>query len=727
MPAINSELGMMNVMVDPSGLRGNEMNLVKEQEYLAGNMDDLRKSELLVDNLDSINHFYTHDSLLDDKLQHKLSVNVGEAEPLALTIHNDMSQKLPQKQPNVMINSYDKKLNHPNMQPGVSNVFNNFNEYMSVSLLNLDDENVASGMYNTRPSEGMVSMTDSCMRSFINHEPVEKCSIDDLLTTKVEDLMDDKKDHNAAPPKYQNILLPIKLDTCNPEKSSETRTDGIDNDLEFPDLMTDANQAASVFDKSDKAVKSILDEPEHVYENVYIGTDIPKTQEVFNPLNKPRKIDPEIEHTYENVNFGTQNISSAPHDKDGVYECIYISNRENLPETNTELEIAAKKIADHLSLKESDSQNVCPIPSASASTSTSTKPVIQNVQLDGVQVSEAKPVIGFTKIDDMSEEELSKYLAALEAEERANERASAVYENIPVDNTVENFKTKPLPIQQDDEDANEAPIFEAVTIGELPQVPHQDLQEKAKKFPVIDYNIGSTSGETSREFSCPKKPEATRISTRVENDESKVKKSKKTNEKVRKSSDNTEPTSQASSQAEQVKVSKEQDKENGNYVSANESDDKQNKLDTETLVAEENKSLNGTESTTSEQLDNTDNKYVQNNEQNINITLDDNTLANTRTPVRNTETISRFSVTRNVDVNDKLGGRSRPSQSQSHSIVKHTENNSELAESSDDDPNRPSRPQTLDVVSTVNMSDNSSAGIFKQASTYWKKEKNFLF
>ncbi|OXU21599.1 hypothetical protein TSAR_014260 [Trichomalopsis sarcophagae] len=735
MPAVNSELGMMNMMVDPSGLKGNEMNLMKEQEYLAaGNMDNLRKSELLVDNLDSINHFYTHDSLLDDKLQHKLNVNVGEAEPSALTIHNDISQKLPQKQPNdhVLINSYEKKLNQSHMQLGVGNVFNNFNEYMSapsVSLLSLDDENVASNMYNTIPCEGMVNMTDSCMSSFVKHE---KCSIDDLLTTEVQDMMDDKKDHNAAPPKYQNILLPIKLDTCN--KSSETKTDGIEPDLEFPDLMTDTNQAVSAgFDKPDKVVKSILDEPEHVYENVYIGTDIPKTQQVFNnPLNKQRKVDPEIEHTYENVSFGTQSISSVPQDKDGVYECIYISNRDNLPETNTELEIAAKKMADHLNLKESESQNVCPIPSAA---STNIKPVFQNVQLDSVQVPEPKSVIGFTEIDDMSEEELSKYLADLEAEERANERAAAVYENIAVDNNRENLKTSSLPIQQqDDEDANEAPIFEAVTIGELPQVPQQDLAEKAKKFPVIDYNIGtsssSSSGEISNEFSCPKKPETAKISLNQvkADDESKVKKSKKTNEKVRKSSDNTEPTSQASSQSEQMSNNEdkdtEKDEENGNYVTTNESDDKQNNLDAKTLaLAEENKNFNCTESTTSEQLDNTDVKNLQNNDQNIIITSDDNKLANTRTPVRNTETISRFSVTRNVDVNDKLGGRPIPSQS--HNIVKHTEHsNSELDESSDDDPNRPSRPQTLNVVSTVNTSDSSAGACCNQETSDVEGDKD---
>ena len=721
-----SDLGITNIM-DGTDLQHGQVNLIREQECIASNIDNLRKSEILAGSLDSINHFYTHDSLYDDKLQHKPYVGI-EAEPsTSLTIHNDISQKLLQKQQNdVLMNqhSYEKKLNQPNIQPSVSNVFNNLNDFLSapsVSLVNLDSTNESRDTHETRQTENIVDVTDSFLTSFVNSntDSTEKCSIDDLLTVKTEDLIEDKKEHNAVPPKYQNILLPIKLDPCTPEKSTKSNNDLRHKDLEFPDLITGDDHVANVFNKPERTIKNILDEPEHVYENVYIGTDIPKTQEVYGALNKSRKLDPEIEHTYENVNFGTQGTSSMPHDKDGVYECIYISNRENLPETNTELEIAAKIMADQLNLKESEVQNTCPIVSASTSSCASTsatmntKLVFQTVQLDNpiTQIQEPKPIVGFTTIDDMSEEELNKYLADLEAEERANERALAVYENVPVDITAENLKPKSMPIQRDDEDANEAPIFEAVTIGELPQVPREDLQEKAKKFPVIDYSKGNTGGETSREFH-KKVPEANKVSAQVIDDGSKIKKTKKTHEKVRKSSDNTEPTTQNSSQDES-RLNKdedtEKDKENGNYVSTCEKDDNQSKSVSQDLHVEENKNLNCTETTTST-FDSIDNKNLENKEQNVNQVPDDNKLTNSRTPIRNTETISRFSVTRNVDVNDKLGGRSKPSHAYNRS--KNTESNADHTESSDDDPNRPSRPQTLDVVSSVNMLDTSSAGIF---------------
>lgn len=630
--------------------------------------------------------------LVDDKLQPAQCLGMEGAESLA--VYGDISQSFLQKSMNDnVMNNYENKIN----QPSVSSVFSTFNDYVGVpsaNLVNLDNTNESRGSLENRQNDQMIDVTGSFKQNTVkSNDHVEKCTIDDLLTVTEEDLIDERKDHSVVPPKYQNILLPIKLDPCTPEKPKEPTTLRLGPDLRFPDLMSESN-LSTVYNQPE-VVKSILDEPEHVYENVYIGTDIPKTQEIF-PTGNKIKIDPEIAHTYENVNFGAQSASST-NNKDGVYECIYISNRENLPDTNTELEIAAKKMIDQFNLKEPEGQTV---PTNSISNAaTSTNLVFQTVKIDAPQMvpSEPKPV-GFTTIDDMSEEELNKYLADLEAEERANERALAVYQNIPVDNTVDNIKPMSVSIQQD-EDANEAPIFEAVTIGVLPQVPQAHLQEKAKKFPVIDYSVGSTAGETSREFSCVKKiPDSNRVSTQLKDDGTKVRKSKKTQEKIRKSSDNTEPAFHSFYHQNEVKDNEEAEvekgEENGNYVS----DDK-SKLDTINFGSEENKNFHNPE--TSSKFDNIDNN-LENNSESIDTSQD--SLTNSKTPIRSTETISRFSVTRNVDVNDKLGdSRYKPNYCQTN-CMSTQENNPEYSECSDD-PNRPSRPQTLDVVSSVDMSD----------------------
>ncbi|XP_058796038.1 uncharacterized protein LOC131666946 isoform X3 [Phymastichus coffea] len=701
-PSANSDLGLVNIL-DGTGMRNEGMNLVRDQTSISSNIDSIRKPESMIDNLDSINHFYTYDNLHDDKMQYKHGFNL-DVDQSPLTIHNDISQKLLQKQPNDNIlsnqTSYNKILNQPSMQAGISSVYNHA-DYMAAT---------SSSFVNTGQSSNIIDVADSFMSSFAksSSEPVEKCSIDDLLSTREEDLMSNKKECNSVPPKYQNILLPTKLDTCIPKKTSENNTVKLDPSLGFSDFLTQDNQSLNYFEKSDNSTNSLLSEPEHVYENVYIGTDIPKAQDVFRTVNEVKSINSEVAaHTYENINFEAQN-------KDGVYECIYVGNRENLPETNTELEIAAKKMIDQLNLKESEPQTAFTNTAASSNTTTSiinpTKLVFQNVQLDHppVQVPEAKSVIGFPTIDDMSEEELNKYLAELEAEERATEGALVVYENISSEKPAE-LKTKPLSAKQNDEDANEAPIFEAVTIGELPQVSQEDLQEKAKKFPVIDYSLGSSgsSGESSREFSTTvkKTSESSKISMQVTDDETKIKVNKKTHEKVRKCSDNSEPIPQKSSHRDDNKVNKddESDKENGNYLATNDSD---NNESIRAAASEENKNLNCSKSSTSK-FDNVDNKNMDDSELKINNTSDDKKL-NSRPPVRNTETISRFSVTRNVDVNDKLGCRSYPSQA--YTKTKTLENNVEHTDSSDDDPNRPVRPQTLDVTSSIVMSNTSSAG-----------------
>lgn len=70
-------------------------------------------------------------------------------------------------------------------------------------------------------------------------------------------------------------------------------------------------------------------------------------------------------------------------------------------------------------------------------------------------------------------------------------------------------------------------------IGELPSVSEEDLQEKAKKFPVIDYS-NTSSDEPIEEVSKRKEEPKTVLEAK---DETEDRESKKMTEKVRKSSD----------------------------------------------------------------------------------------------------------------------------------------------------------------------------------------------
>lgn len=392
-----------------------DINLLLDCDNIPGNIEDILKPNTGIDGAASINHFYLSDNLSENKVQPKFAQLEG-----TLTIHNDISQKLLQKIPNE--NIYGKQ---QNVDSG-SNSFCNF----------------------SNPNYSLLDDPVNCNTDLLGPNPA-----------------------GIAPPQYENILLPIKLDSSS---------------------------------------KSLLDDPEPIYENVYIGTDIPKS----------------------NLNI----------------------LQPQLPETTTDLEKIVKKVTEE-----------------------TTRLVFQNVQLP--KVPEPRPMVGFKVIDDMSEKELSKYIADLEAEERSKEIASATYEN---------FKIPATEVPHEDEDANEAPIFESVTIGEIPMVSESDLQEKTKKFPVIDYGQpGASSGEI-----------------------------KKVEEKNTKSSD------------------------------------------------------------------------------------DQNLEANSTSESNKTETISRFSVAMNVDINDKLGSKCKPIQS----TVKRK--STESLDNSENDV-RVLRPQSLSVVSNANASENS--------------------
>ncbi|XP_078046419.1 smad anchor for receptor activation isoform X5 [Augochlora pura] len=105
-----------------------ERNVVQEDSSCS-------KEETETDGGKNVNNFYMQECTNDNKLVQKQSVLPYDMEPLVM-IHNDISQKLTQKQQNGLgspkiDNRYDKKLNQFNSKPSVSNVFNSLNEYIN--------------------------------------------------------------------------------------------------------------------------------------------------------------------------------------------------------------------------------------------------------------------------------------------------------------------------------------------------------------------------------------------------------------------------------------------------------------------------------------------------------------------------------------------------------------------------------------------------------------------
>lgn len=681
---------------------------------------------------ESANNYNPKESSLENKIQNKQSVESYDAEPSSLTIHNDIARRPLQKQQNDNIsiklkNSYDKKLNQPTAKPSVSNVFSSLNEYINASgarLENVDVKAIRKDSSDEVQEEDEAGKTNDATKVAITSND---CS--NNLPQNVDEGTGVRKISNTIRPEYQNILLPVKLEANVSEMESkdssgiklEESISLLENlrEIDKEPLYTNTTLPA-VVDRP-KESKSIIDRPEHVYENVYIGTDIPKSQELYATVNKGKpkvqelKSQDQVKHTYENVDFDEPKKITKTDGKENVYECIYIGNRENFPETTTELEIAAKKIADqlHVSEKSNDMES---------KGINLAKLVFQTVQL-GATETENKPV-GFSHIDDLSEEELNKYLADLEAEERAQEATTSYGNSMPSSYRDSDALVKSkFQNLRDDEDANEAPIFESVTIGELPEVSRVELLEKAKKFPVIDYSKSGPSGEQTGDFlvrkGSEKFPEPAKVISEAREEKGKERKSKKTNEKMRKTSDNSEPNIENVKTQDDDLKPMENDETNGTEAestksisSAHESPSSMETLaQGEPGTTESDKS--GQESKPEYSIGDTnpDHSLARASETSVNIESNGiNSVPNCTMGDPNVASNDPVVIEENgTPVPNIEQSSDNDGQPQSDNLSSGTENGDANSEN-DPDTERPPRPLTLNIVSTVNMEEQNHAG-----------------
>uniref|UniRef100_A0A0C9R178 ZFYVE9_1 protein n=1 Tax=Fopius arisanus TaxID=64838 RepID=A0A0C9R178_9HYME len=422
--------------------------------------DDMHNSET-AKNFCSYNY-----QIIDDKGQEKNRVDFRDNdEQFSSTIQNDITEKLVQKKQNdnqittKNRNTYDKKLNQPNIKPSVSNVFSSLNEYINASTTNM--ENIGCSIDCQKESSGKL-MGNAC----------------EIKETKIPEI--NKAIHTL--PAYQNILLPMQSQPCSSTDDPDNDTDTLESNIS---VIHDRQQ-------------DTRDCSDHIYENIQFGRNIPmsntsKVQDTWRSSSQD-----ESKHIYENVDFNHSNLGQGDN---LVYGCVYIGDK-NMPETTTELEKSSKRLTEQLS-----ENTVCSVDnklngrqSESPGSVSLTPNIFQSVNLN---LTPERKSVGFSTIDDLSEEELNKYLTELEAEERANEEIIS-YENLsvagPSFSSLQNVKEQTPYISSNhaDEDANEAPIFESVTIGELPRVPEEKLQEKAKKLRVIDYSKSGTNAESNR-------------------------------------------------------------------------------------------------------------------------------------------------------------------------------------------------------------------------------------
>ncbi|XP_015183490.1 PREDICTED: zinc finger FYVE domain-containing protein 9 isoform X6 [Polistes dominula] len=341
---------------------------------------------------DSINHFHAENSTSDHKVTHKQSIYHQDPEPISITIYNNTSQTLLTKQQNsnnnqqqqqLLQNRYDKKLNQPNIKPTVSNVFNSLNEYINAPTISLDyADSMLDKQQEIRPKKQTDIITEDKIVSNINTEVIDH-NVTKITTDKSKIVEEVRNDVETS------IVLSMNQDI-------------IENTNQF--VNADTSQALkSHVESSQEDLKSVNME----YKSEQTDNDIDTDKK--EPIVQSYKENIQYEHirVFEDKKMNdsaSESVLSELDDACKLTDELYTNMIVQTEATNISNEVTVEKI------NESHDIDMNALPSNSHES----KNLVHSVQ---------KP-IGFNNInDDLSEEELNKYLETLEIEENLTEGA----------------------------------------------------------------------------------------------------------------------------------------------------------------------------------------------------------------------------------------------------------------------------------------------------------------
>ncbi|KAL6421333.1 hypothetical protein ACFW04_014782 [Cataglyphis niger] len=399
---------------------------------------DLRPID--VDCKDSVKNFYTPDCESDNSEQ-KSCVHTHTSDQMSLTIYNDISCNVIQKQQNGNndskdSNRYDKKLNQPSFKPSISNVFNSLNEYINAPT-------------------GSLSYVQS--------------TLDDLPKMSIDNIME------------KDLILNKDIATTNKYSVSKKKdiTDVIDkNVLDYKNILpVEANTFAEVGNKQDNAMQNVISQNSTLMQSeknnsttIFVSSTIVSKNEYDNNITGKEMFKTDVnekalvndgmfKEIYESI--ANEHMHLDLKDQNFIDKCVFIENKESnsVFENTTKLDTSIMNNKDH-------NENTETIKSCN---------ILSNM------------VHTIDTSDDFSEEKLNQYLLELEKEEKSKMEDISHLDDIWSLKTHDKIKDGKENIQCLQNDINEAPIVEKIIISELPKISEEDIQEKVKKFPVTDY------------------------------------------------------------------------------------------------------------------------------------------------------------------------------------------------------------------------------------------------
>ncbi|KAF7993445.1 hypothetical protein HCN44_010040 [Aphidius gifuensis] len=377
---------------------------------------NLAKADLVHENGESVNDFSPQDYLQsDDKVKknlvdfHSDKTVVNDNEPISLTIHNDITYNRYAKkhQNDKEYNTYDKKLNQPSTKPSVSNVFNSLNEYINASSANIDQHDLTVDKI-TEPKN-------------IQHEfrTVDNVLKNDLHETQhnVEKTISNEKNNikklAELLPQYDNISssIPSHSNFKSSEKEQEERGEAKLGEQETVISETSTNVLADVSESIHQ--NTILDVNYEAQDEAQLE-DL--SSHVYSSNTSSQN---ENKHVDEKIEINDKIIEPIPSDKESIQISDLVEKNSGNFDPPTDLEVAKN-------YQDPEEQLVEPVEKINVIVQDEL--VLEDEMIDSQTVLEKKELseqinisnktpVGFSAVEDVSEEELNKYLRELEMDE----------------------------------------------------------------------------------------------------------------------------------------------------------------------------------------------------------------------------------------------------------------------------------------------------------------------
>lgn len=401
------------------------------------------------DNKDSVNNFYTHDRINDITTGQKSRVHTYDSDQVSSTMYSDISQNL-QKQQNASSDlkdddRYDKKLNQPNFKPSISNVFNSLNEYINAPTGNL---NYVEPMLDKIDNLSKRSVDDIIEKDFRSTRDVaiNECSVPiekDVMNVVEKNITDHKN------------VVPMELGTFVKAETSNKQDNTIQNVMFYHNtpIQSEENNSDTIIPVSNTAILR--------HTNVTIDMTLSSDKD---DVDKKVTVNDTFKENSDNIISNQRQLDLDS--RDPVDKYTFVENKESIAGSTAKLDKTIMSSENHDTNIETINKS----------------DVFSNIRM----------MHTIDTSDDFSEEELNQYLLELEKEESSKTEDMSLSDNTwlpqPHDELRGDREKSASHCQRDNEDVNEAPIFEKIMIGELPKISQEEFQEKTKKFPVIDYN-----------------------------------------------------------------------------------------------------------------------------------------------------------------------------------------------------------------------------------------------